>query len=551
MGSAPWRTGPQRVWKFTMTASAKATAPSPHPGMGFPQFVVLMAALMALSAMGIDAMLPALPQIARGFHVAQANQQQLVVTVFLLSFGMAQLFFGPLVDRYGRKPILLWGIGLFLIGSWLSGLSGEFGDLPVLGGGMVQLIVFRAIQGLGGGALFTTAFAIIADLFPPRERGKFAGLFGAVFGFSSAVGPLLGGYFTDHGTVTLFGHVVAGWRWVFYLNLPVGAVALFMVVAKMPKLSHAAKGRIDFIGAALIVAACVPLLLALTLGGQTYPWGSPQVLGLFAMFVVCTALFIVVEQRVADPIIHLELFSNRVFTFANIAAFFSSMSFLSVVAFLPLFMQLGQGINATTSGLAMMPLTVALVFGAGMSGRLVAKHGKYKPYLLGGVALVFVGALLIGTMTPDTGRLDIAWRMAVLGLGLGPLQSLFGIAIQNAVPMNRIGVVTSANQFFRQIGSTVGVAVFGTLLTNGLNAKLQVYAAANSLPALDLAALRNLSAEAQARSGAMSLPADVQVIIANSVTHVVLLSLIVVAISFVATLMIPELPMRERNAPPA
>jgi len=154
-------------------------------------------------------------------------------------------------------------------------------------------------------------------------------------------------------------------------------------------------------------------------------------------------------------------------------------------------------------------------------------------------------------MTPDTGRLDIAWRMAVLGLGLGPLQSLFGIAIQNAVPMNRIGVVTSANQFFRQIGSTVGVAVFGTLLTNGLNAKLQVYAAANSLPALDLAALRNLSAEAQARSGAMSLPADVQVVIANSVTHVVLLSLIVVAISFVATLMIPELPMRERNAPPA
>jgi len=268
------------------------------------------------------------------------------------------------------------------------------------------------------------------------------------------------------------------------------------------------------------------------------------------MFVVCTALFIVVEQRVADPIIHLELFSNRVFTFANIAAFFSSMSFLSVVAFLPLFMQLGQGINATTSGLAMMPLTVALVFGAGMSGRLVTKHGRYKPYLLGGVALVFVGALLIGTMGPDTGRLDIAWRMAVLGLGLGPLQSLFGIAIQNAVPMNRIGVVTSANQFFRQIGSTVGVAVFGTLLTNGLNAKLQVYAAANSLPALDLAALRSLSAEAQARSGAMSPPAEVQIIIANSVTHVVLLSLIVVAISFVATLMIPELPMRDRNAAP-
>ena len=501
-----------------------------------------------LSALDQTIVSTAMPVIISQLHGLELYSW--VTTSYLLASTVMVPIWGKLGDLHGRKPILLWGIGLFLAGSWLSGLSGEFGDLPVLGGGMVQLIVFRAIQGLGGGALFTTAFAIIADLFPPRERGKFAGLFGAVFGFSSAVGPLLGGYFTDHGTVTLFGHVVAGWRWVFYLNLPVGVVALFMVIAKMPKLSHAAKGRIDFLGAALIVAACVPLLLALTLGGQTYPWGSPQVLGLFAMFLVCTALFIVVERRVADPIIHLELFSNRVFTFANIAAFFSSMSFLSVVAFLPLFMQLGQGINATTSGLAMMPLTVALVFGAGMSGRLVTKHGRYKPYLLGGVALVFVGALLIGTMSPDTGRLDIAWRMAVLGLGLGPLQSLFGIAIQNAVPMNRIGVVTSANQFFRQIGSTVGVAVFGTLLTNGLNAKLQVYAAANSLPALDLAALRSLSAEAQARSGAMSLPAEVQIIIAKSVTHVVLLSLIVVAISFVATLMIPELPMRDRNAAP-
>ena len=384
-----------------------------------------------LSALDQTIVSTAMPVIVSQLHGLELYSW--VTTSYLLASTVMVPIWGKLGDLHGRKPILLWGIGLFLAGSWLSGLSGEFGDLPLLGGGMVQLIVFRAIQGLGGGALFTTAFALIADLFPPRERGKFAGLFGAVFGFSSAVGPLLGGYFTDHGTVTLFGHVVAGWRWVFYLNLPVGAVALFMVIAKMPKLSHAAKGRIDFIGAALIVAACVPLLLALTLGGQTYPWGSPQVLGLFAMFVVCTALFIVVEQRVADPIIHLELFSNRVFTFANIAAFFSSMSFLSVVAFLPLFMQLGQGINATTSGLAMMPLTVALVFGAGMSGRLVAKHGKYKPYLLGGVALVFVGALLIGTMTPDTGRLDIAWRMAVLGLDLGRAAD-HGIAAVGGLP---------------------------------------------------------------------------------------------------------------------
>src|SRR3954471_3440214 len=181
-----------------------------------------------------------------------------VTTAYLLSSTVMVPIWGKLGDLHGRKGVLIWGILLFLAGSWLSGLAGEFGDLPLLGGGMVQLILFRAIQGLGGGALFTTAFAIIADLFPPRERGKFAGLFGAVFGVSSAIGPLLGGYFTDHGTVTIFGHLVAGWRWVFYLTLPMGLIALFMVIAKMPKLSHAAKGKIDFLGALLIIGGCVP-----------------------------------------------------------------------------------------------------------------------------------------------------------------------------------------------------------------------------------------------------------------------------------------------------
>ena len=220
-----------------------------------------------------------------------------VTTAYLLSSTVMVPIWGKLGDLYGRKPILIWGIGLFLFGSWLSGLAGEFGNLPLLGSGMVQLIFFRAIQGLGGGALFTTAFAIIADLFPPRERGKFSGIFGSVFGLASAIGPLLGGYFTDHGTVTIAGHVVAGWRWVFYLNLPVGMIALFMVIVKMPKLSHAAKGKIDYLGAILIVAACVPLLLGLTLGGQTYPWTSPQVLGLFAPFAAATCLFVFVEAR--------------------------------------------------------------------------------------------------------------------------------------------------------------------------------------------------------------------------------------------------------------
>jgi EmrB/QacA subfamily drug resistance transporter len=497
-----------------------------------------------LSALDQTIVSTAMPVIISQLHGLELYSW--VTTAYLLSSTVMVPVWGKLGDLYGRKPVLLAGIGLFLFGSWLSGLAGEFGTLPLLGGGMVQLVVFRAIQGLGGGALFTTAFAIIADLFPPRERGKFAGLFGGVFGLASAVGPLLGGYFTDHGTVSIAGHVVEGWRWVFYLNLPMGLIALFMVIAKMPKLSHAAKGSIDYLGAVLIAAACVPLLLALTFGGQKYAWDSPAVLGLLAMFVICTIMFVIVEKRVKDPIIHMELFSNKVFAWANTAGFFSSMSFLSVVAFLPLFMQLGQGVQATTSGLSTLPLMLGLIVAATISGRLVTRTGRYKPFMLFGMAVLLIATFLMSQMTHHTTRLDLGWRMALLGIGLGPLQSLYGVAIQNAVPMNRIGVVTSANQFFRQIGSTVGVAIFGTLLTNNLNTKLTAWAAAAGLPSMNLSKLRSLSVDAQIHSGVMDLPEAIRVLIADSVTHVILLSIIVVIIALTATLMIPELPMRER-----
>jgi EmrB/QacA subfamily drug resistance transporter len=501
-----------------------------------------------LSALDQTIVSTAMPVIISQLHGLELYAW--VTTAYLLSSTVMVPVWGKLGDLYGRKPVLLAGIGLFLFGSWLSGLAGEFGTLPLLGGGMVQLIVFRAVQGLGGGALFTTAFAIIADLFPPRERGKFAGLFGGVFGLASAVGPLLGGYFTDHGTVSLGGHTIAGWRWVFYLNLPLGLVALFMVIAKMPKLSHAVKGSIDYLGAVLIVASCVPLLLALTFGGQKYPWGSPTVVGLLAMFLICAVLFVIVEKRVKDPIIHMELFANKVFTWANIAGFFSSMSFLSVVAFLPLFMQLGQGVQATTSGLSTLPLMIGLIVAATISGRLVTRTGRYKPFMLAGMSILLIATFLMSQMTYHTTRFDLGWRMAILGVGLGPLQSLYSVAIQNAVPMNRIGVVTSANQFFRQIGSTVGVAIFGTLLTNDLNSKLSSWASSMGLPAMSLSKLRSLSVDAQIHSGAMDLPASIRVLIADSVTHVIMLSIIVVVIALTATLMIPELPMRERPKVP-
>lgn len=494
-----------------------------------------------LSALDQTIVSTAMPVIISELHGLELYAW--VTTSYLLASTVVVPIWGKLGDLYGRKPILLWGIGLFLLGSWLSGLSGEFGDMPILGGGMTQLIAFRALQGLGGGALFTTAFALIADMFEPRERAKFGGLFGATFGLASAIGPLLGGYFTDHGSFDIGAHHVAGWRWVFYLNLPLSLVSLFLIIFKMPKLSHAAKGTIDYLGAVLIIATFVPLLLALTFGGNDYPWVSTPVIGLLVGSAIGLVLFLLAETKAKDPILPLDLFKNPVFTWANIAGFFSSMSFLSVLAFLPLFMQLGQGVAATTSGLSTMPLMVGLIFAATVSGRLVAKTGRYKPFMFGGIALVFLSTWLLSQIRLDTALPDLAWRMFLLGLGLGPLQSLFSLAIQNAAPMNRMGVVTSANQFFRQIGSAVGVALFGALLTSNLNAKL-----AKVAPGMDLSQLRGIAMEG-GPSAAGALPAPIKAIIATSVTHVFALGLVVVAIAGLATLMIPELPMRASSRP--
>ena len=502
-----------------------------------------VAIVFLLSALDQTIVSTAMPRI-----IAELNGLALyswVTTAYLLTSTVMVPIWGKLGDLFGRKPVLLAGIAIFLAGSWLSGLSGEFGPLPVLGGGMTQLIAFRAIQGIGGGALFTTAFAIIADLFPPRERGKIGGLFGAVFGLSSTIGPLVGGYFTDHGTVQLFGQTVAGWRWVFYLNLPLSLLSLFMILVKMPKMSHQAKGKIDVIGAVLIVATAVPLLLALTFGGHFYPWRSPVVMGLFAGAAVSLGLYIFAERFASDPILPLSLFKERVFLTANLAGFLVSMSFMSTVAFLPLFMQLGQGVPATTSGLSTLPLMIGLMGSSIVSGRLVTKTGKYKPFMMAGVAITFTGILLLSQMHMGTTRLDLAWRMLVLGIGLGPGQSLFNLAIQNAMPVSQLGVVTSSSQFFRQIGSTMGVALFGTFLTNQLSAGL-----GKVMPGVDLGRLQGMGAAAGG-GHAPALPDFVRAIITTSITHTFALGLGVVAVAFLVVLSIPQLPLKERPRGPA
>ncbi|HEY6642213.1 MDR family MFS transporter [Povalibacter sp.] len=429
-----------------------------------------LAVVLLLSALDQTIVSTAMPRIIEDLQ--GMSMYAWVTTSYLLTSTVAVPIYGKLSDLYGRKPILIVGIVLFLAGSALCGLSGEFGDVPVLGGGMMQLVIFRAIQGLGGGALMSMTFAIIADLYPPRERGKLFGVFGSVFGLATIIGPFIGGFFTDHGTVTLLNHVVAGWRWVFYINLPLGGLAMFMVLYRMPSLKHGGGGRVDYVGAALIVMTVTPLLLALTLGGTSYPWDSPHIVGLFVAAAVSLAIFLWVESRTQDAIVPLHLFKLRTFSIATLAAFVVSMAFLGVVLFMPLYMQVVQGISATQSGVAMLPMMAGMIVSSTLSGRLVSRTGRYKPFMIGGGLVLIVGVILLTQIGPHTTSGDLAWRLAITGIGLGPTQNLFSLVIQNAVPMTELGVASSMSQFSRQIGATVGVAIFGTFLSHSLHDEL-------------------------------------------------------------------------------
>ncbi|UAL11098.1 MDR family MFS transporter [Caulobacter segnis] len=498
-----------------------------------------LAALMIvflLSALDQTIVSTAMPRIISELN--GLNLYSWVTTAYLLTSTVMVPIWGKLGDIFGRKPVLITGISIFLAGSWLSGISGEFGT--ILGvPGMVQLIVFRALQGIGGGALFTTAFAIIADLYPPRERGKFAGIFGSVFGLASVLGPIIGGYFTDHGTVQVGTHTVAGWRWVFYVNLPLSLLSLFMVIVKMPPLEHRRAGKIDFLGAALLICAFVPLLLVLSLGGHNFAWGSPRSLGLFALAAVSLAAFVFVETRVSNPILPMHLFQNKVFTTANTAGFLISMAFMGVVMFLPLFLQLGRGVPATVSGMTMLPLMAGLIVGSTIAGQLVTKTGKYKPFMIAGASTLLVAVFLLHDLSKITSLPLLCLLLAFVGLGLGPGQSLFNIATQNAVDPRDLGVATSSNQFFRQIGSTVGAALAGTLLTARLA----------NLPGggLDLGKLEGMAVQAAAKGEAAHADPVLQAALVHAVSGVMVAALFVVAAGLAAILMIPAVPLRARQ----
>ncbi len=416
-----------------------------------------------LAALSQNIVSTAMPRIVESLH--GFNLYTWVTTAYLLASTVMVPIYGKLSDLYGRKPILIFGIVMFLLGSALCGLSGEPWLGNFLGGGMNQLIAFRAVAGFGGAALFTIAFTILADMFDPAERAKFGGFFGAIFGLSMVLGPMIGGWLTD----------TLSWRWTFYANLPLGLLALFIIIAKMPRIGTKTGGKIDWLGAIFILGATVPLLLALTWGGTQHPWNSPLILGLFAGAAISLVLFLLVESRTRDAIIPLGLFRVPMFSIGNLAAFIINMAFFGIIMFLPLYMQMVLGVSSTKSGMSMLPLMLGLMGASITSGNIVARTGKYKPWIIGGTLILVLGVWTLEGLRADSTLPDLYWRMFLVGLGLGPAQSLFTLAIQSAVSMKELAVATSSSQFFRQIGGTIGAAIFGTILMNNLHTEMPKY----------------------------------------------------------------------------
>ena len=468
-----------------------------------------------------------------------------VSTGYLVASTTMVPIYGKLSDLYGRRVIVLFGIVVFLTGSALCGIAGS----------MIQLILFRVFQGVGAAALTSTAFAVPADLYSPVERARYTGFFGVVFALSSVVGPYLGGFLTD----------ALSWRWVFYVNVPVGAVALFLTITKMPPLRSGHRLPIDWAGTALLVAAVVPFLLALTFDKRVYPWSSPLVLGLFAVAAVATALFLAAERRAPSPVLPLELFRNRTIALVSAASMFMGAAFMGAVFFLSLFMVNVVGVSATAAGTTLMPLTLAVVVGAMGSSQLVYRVGRYKGVILGGFAVAIIGYMLLATMDTAVTRWGVTWRMIVLGVGLGPAMPLLNLAVQNAAPLGKVGAATAARQFFMQIGSAVGLALFGVVLANVVAAEMRTGLSpliAQLPPAMR--AQVSLQQMRAGRSDSMSAVPDsfppqvraaargvVRRAFAAAVTRIYAYSAVVLTTALLVLLALPETPLRRSALPPS
>jgi len=407
------------------------------------RFEILGAVLLALFLAALDQTIvgTALPRILTDLRGTELYTW--VVTVYLLTSTVTGPLYGKLSDLFGRRPMLMIGIGLFLFGSLLSGLSQT----------MWQLILFRGIQGLGAGALFPISLAVIGDLFSPRERGRYQGLFGGVFAIAMLVGPFLGGFLTDN----------ISWHWIFFVNLPVGAVALAVIWRLLPRISHPERVMsIDYLGAAIFAAGVVPILIGLT-NKQTADWTDLSVGGLIVLGLALIAAFVWVESRASDPILHLELFRNRTFTASVLATGLISFGFFGGIVFIPLWFQAVQGSSATASGYQILPMMAGLMTGSIGSGQIVSRSGRYKWLVAAAMVVAGIGIVLMTQLHASTSIPTLWLWLVIMGLGIGPSMAVFTIIVQNAVPFRQMGTATSALTFFRQIGGSIGLAIAGTV----------------------------------------------------------------------------------------
>lgn len=410
--------------------------------------VIIVALMLAMLLAALDQTIvaTALPRIATDLH--GLNKLAWVATAYLMTSAISTPLYGKIGDQFGRKKIFQFAIVLFLIGSALCGLSQN----------MNQLVAFRALQGLGAGGLMSLSMTIVGDVVSPRQRGKYLAYFGAVFAVSSVAGPLLGGFFTDS----------LSWRWVFYINLPLGVIALAAIATRLHLPVRKSDKKIDYVGAILLAAAVIPIILGTVWGGVSFPWGSSTIIGLFAGGVIASIAFALWERKAPEAIIPTHLFKNDIFSVSVILSLLAGVALFAAILFIPEYQQIVRGYSAVKSGLLLLPLVAGMLSALIVSGRLITKWGHYRIFPIIGTLVTALGVWLFSHLTLQTSQLQLTIWMVVLGLGIGSFLQVMTLAVQNAVPRTELGVATATATFFRSMGSALGGAVFGAILTNRL-----------------------------------------------------------------------------------